>query len=234
MQGNKKNPFDPYEPPAVSDDEAERFYRLKRQGLEQILGKMHDLVGHAIIPFQIGGAVDMYYFPNALPGTGFVTMELIEPDGSGSQPSRIGTYELVAFTKYKIQDNLGAYKVMPFRQAEEEPSSEKAAFEKIERRMCRIFTEVGRYSFGAILNPYETIEVPWLKGEEMPCLILDEYIAPEGIFTIGKQKHGLLLIIEVFRREMEHAMKYGSRRVLEKLKAQGYYPYSDLDRPPVV
>jgi hypothetical protein len=49
---------------------------------------MHGFVGHAIIPFQIGGAVDMYYFPNGIPGTGFATVELIEPDGSGPKPHR--------------------------------------------------------------------------------------------------------------------------------------------------
>ena len=29
-----------------------------------MLGKMEGLIGHAIIPFYIGGTVDMYYFSN--------------------------------------------------------------------------------------------------------------------------------------------------------------------------
>lgn len=35
-------------------------------GLETVLGKSHDLVGHAIIPVDAGGTVDMYYFPKKI------------------------------------------------------------------------------------------------------------------------------------------------------------------------
>jgi hypothetical protein len=198
--------------PQFSDEQYEQHYELKKQGLERVLGEMYHLVGHAIIPFQVGGAVDMYYFPRAVDGTAFATMELIEPDGSGPQPSRIGTYELVAFTKYKIGE---------------------AAFEKIERRMCRIFTIVARYSYEAQLNPLETIEVPAGEDEPNYCLILDEYKKQGVEFIIGNSRHGLLLLIEVFRSEMEYAMKHGSQVVLDKLRENGHYPYSDLGREPV-
>ena len=72
--------------PEFSDEEYECHCEAKKAALECILGPMHDLVAHAIIPFQVGGTVDMYYFPNGIPGTGFATMELIEPDGSGPKP----------------------------------------------------------------------------------------------------------------------------------------------------
>ena len=86
-------------PREFTEQEHELDYEQKSKGLENVLGKMHDLVGHAIIPFAVGGAVDMYYFPNHIKGTGFATMELLEPDGTGPLPNRLGTYELVAFTK---------------------------------------------------------------------------------------------------------------------------------------
>ncbi len=203
-----------------SNEEYNRHYEVKKDALERILGPMHDLVGHALIPFQVGGAVDMYYFPNAVPGTGFATMELIEPNGSGPKPNRIGTYELVTFTKQKM------------------PSSETKAdknhpFNKIERRMCGIMTTVGFYSYEAVLNPGETCEVPGGEDEPNKCLILDEY-KKDGIdFEINGKKHCLLLCLEVFRREMEYAMENGSAAVLKKLKEEGHYPYSDLDREPV-
>jgi len=44
-----------------TDQEYELDYELKSKGLENILGKMHSTVGHSIIPFAVGGAVDMYY-----------------------------------------------------------------------------------------------------------------------------------------------------------------------------
>ncbi len=204
------------EAPAFPPEQRREHDDLKRQGMERVLGTMYDLVGHAIIPFEVGGAVDMYYFPGAMDGTGFATMELIAPDGSGPKPSRIGTYELVAFTRHRIGDEAG-----------------KEAFDRIERAICGIFTVVGRYSFEARLNPGETIEVP--AGEDAPnrCLILDEYAKPGIEFTIGGRRHGLLLLIEVFRSEMDHAMKNGSREVLARLKETGHYPFSDLDREPV-
>ena len=203
--------------PQSTDEQYEQHGEREKHAMEKILGTMHYYVGHALIPFQIGGAVDMYYFPNAVDGTGFATMELIEPDGTGPRPSRIGTYELVAFTKHKIGDK-----------------ADKEAFEKIERRMCGIFTTLGRYSYEAELNPRETVEVPAGKDEPYYCLILDEYKKTGVDFVIEQSKHGLLLVVEVFRSEMEYAMKNGSQVVLDKLKERGHYPYSDLDREPVV
>jgi hypothetical protein len=60
------------------------------------------------------------------------------------KPNRIGTYELVGFTKLDYNDN-------------EENQTE---FNTIERRFCGIFTTIENYSSQAILNWSETIEVP--------------------------------------------------------------------------
>ena len=225
----------PEEKPEFSEEEYNRHHEAKQAALERILGPMHYLVGHASIPFQIGGAVDMYYFPNGISGTGFATMELIEPDGSGPKPNRIGTYELVAFTK--LTDEKKAYDILPRgEQRPDKPEEDKKAqtpFDRIQRRMCGILTTTGFYSYEAILNPGETCEVPGGDGEPNKCLIFDEY-APEGKpFEIDGKKHCLLLCLEVFRSEMEYAMEHGSGAVLQKLKEAGHYPYSDLDREPV-
>lgn len=207
--------------PKFSPEGYDRHYEIKQAALERILGPMHDIVGHAIIPFQVGGAVDMYYFPKGIPGTGFATMELIEPDGSGPKPNKIGTYELVTFTRHKI------------------PSSDwmkdkSHPFNDIFFRMRAIMTTVGFYSYEAVLNPGETCEVPSGKeGKPNYCVIFDEYEQQGVDFEIGGKKHCLLLVIEVFRSEMEYAMENDSATVLNKLKEKGYYPYSDLEREPV-
>jgi hypothetical protein len=201
-----------------SDEDYERDYELKMAGLEYVLGKSHNMVGHAIIPFPVGGTVDMYYFPNGIKGTGFATMELIQPDGTGSKPNRFGTYELVAFTKLDyFEDSLGT-----------------SPFSKQERHMCGILTGIGNFSFEAKLEPLETCEMPLHEGEPNLCLIFDEYKPDGKEFRIGKKTHGLLLIIEVFRDEMEYAMANGTGELIEKLKVKGYYPYSDLDRESVI
>ena len=160
----------------------------------------------------------MYYFPNAINGTAFVTMELIEPDGSGPKPNRIGTYELIAFTKHTI----------------EKDRDQDCEFNKIERRICGIFTSIGNYSYQAKLEPGETCEIPGDKSEENICLIFDEHKKDGQPFEINEKNHGLLLIIEVFRSEMHYAMENGSKQLLDMLKEKEFYPYSDLDRKPVV
>lgn len=204
--------------PEFNQEEHDKDYELKVEGLENVLGKMHNLVGHAIVPFELGGAVDMYYFPDHIKGTGFVTMELLDPSGNGPLKNSLGTYELIAFTKYDYQNSEG----------------EKTPFNLIERNVCGFFTMIGNYSFQAVLNPKETIEVPNGEGEENTCLVLDLY-EPEGKkFRIGNREHHLLLCMQVFRNEMEYARENGTDELLKLLKEKEYYPYSDLDREPVI
>jgi hypothetical protein len=212
--GEKKN--EEIAQPEFSQEQYEADYEQKTSGLQHVLGEMHRLVGHAIIPFSVGGAVDMYYFPNHIPGTGFATMELLDPNGAGPLPNTLGTYELVAFTKEPYNEN----------------DEEETAFNLIERRICGIFTSTANYSFQAVLNPLETCEVP-ISADEYSCCILDEYKPDGKEFKVGNRSHHLLLCLEVFRTEMEFARKNGSEHLLNLLKEKGYYPYSDLDRNPV-
>lgn len=200
-----------------TEEDFDKDYTLKKEGLEKVLGEIHPMVGHAIIPFSVGGTVDMYYFPKHIEGTGFATMELLDPDGNGPKPNRLGTYELVAFTK--LDYNAGEDKV--------------TAFNTIERRICGIFTTIANYSNQAVLNPHETIEVPSEKGGNN-CLILDNYKPENRNFNVGTKDHHLLLCLEVFRSEMEYARAKGTDKLIEILKKRGIYPYSDLDREAVV
>lgn len=201
-----------------TEEDHEKDYELKSEGLENMLGTMHELVGHAIIPFDIGGAVDMYYFPNHIKGTGFATMELLDPDGKGPKKNRFGTYELVAFTKHNYNDS----------------DVEQSPFNLIERKACGFLTSIGMYSSRAVLNPHETIEVPNGENEENTCLVLDLYEPDGKKFKIGDREHHLLLCMQIFRTEMEYARQEGSDKLFKILKEKGIYPYSDLDRDPII
>ena len=204
----------------ISDEQHKNYYHAKENALERILGPMHKLMRHAIPSFRGGGSVDLYYFPNGIPGTGFATMELIEPDEKGPRPNQIGTYELVAFTKQSL------------------PSSPEKANDHpiriIAKQICRTFTTIALYSYDAVLNPGDTCELPGQEDGPKKYILFDEY-APDGIsFEIDGKKHCLLLCLEVFQSEMEYSIENGSDSVLNKLKKAGAYPYSDLDRKPVV
>jgi hypothetical protein len=203
--GSKKKVF--------TEEEFISNYKLKSEAIEKVLGKMENVIGHAIIPFEVGGAVDMYYFSEHIKGTGFATMELLNPDGNGPKPNVIGTYELVAFTKEK------------YNNIEES----ETAFNKIERHICGLFTTIGNYSKQAVLNPKETCEVP-TNEEENACLIFDAY---KG-FEVSNRIHHLLLCMEIFRSEMDFARANGTDKLIELLKNSGHYPYSDLNREKVV
>ncbi|TGJ99033.1 hypothetical protein EHQ53_12250 [Leptospira langatensis] len=176
---------------------------------------MHNMVIHAIIPFDVGGAVDMYPFPNALEGTALVTFELIGPDGTGPLPNDFGTYELLAFTRHKIDED------------------ETSPFNLTERRLCGIFTRIGNYCTGAVLKPNDTIEIPGGENEPNKCLVLHEWDAQNTRFSIDGKPHGLLLLLEVFRSEMDFARANGTPELVNLLKKEGHYPFSDLDRRPV-
>lgn len=198
------------------DDGEEHLHLNEKEAiLQRHLGPMHDIVGHAIIPYCIGGAVDMYYFKPAIGGTAFATMELI--DGNGPAAGNIGPYELVAFTKHT------------FESIEDQP------FSAIERRMCGIFTTLGSYGTEAILDPMQTCEsyIDEDTSDEMACVFFDSWKAEGQPLSEGEFEMGLLLIVEVHRDEMEYARENGTAQLVDKLKQAGYYPFSDLDRPSV-
>jgi hypothetical protein len=57
--------FQAKQPEPVRDEAAEsQWYEHKTRVMEQFLGKEHDLVMHAIIPYDIGGSLDLDYFPD--------------------------------------------------------------------------------------------------------------------------------------------------------------------------
>ena len=87
---------------AFSEEQCDFDYELKTAGLEAVLGKVDNIVYHSVIPHYLGGALDIHVFPNHIAGTAFVSMELLRPDGTGPAPNSDGTYELVMFTKSRI------------------------------------------------------------------------------------------------------------------------------------
>ncbi len=43
---------------------AQDWYEKKTALMVDILGREHDMVMHALIPYSIGGGLDLYYFPS--------------------------------------------------------------------------------------------------------------------------------------------------------------------------
>jgi hypothetical protein len=197
---------------------AEAWQEDKSKLMEQILGREHDMVMHAIIPYAIGGGLDLYYYPNGIPGTAIATKELSEAPCEGSSNRVFACYELAMFTRHPLNLDQAKDELTPFGRAHSNINS--------------ILNYIARYSASATLNPNETCEFPAemeLVGGK--CLIFDAYGDPPT--GDARRAFGILGIIEVHRSEMEFARSAGGAELISRLKAAGHYPYSDLEREPV-
>jgi Suppressor of fused protein (SUFU) len=206
--------------PKESSEEMVRWrewYDYKSGLMERMLGKAHDTVMHAIIAYVAGGPLDSYYYPNGIPGTAIATKELSDLPNEGSQNRTFSCYELVMFTRQTLNID--------------EALNNETAFGKAHRKIASILNVIARYSTEASLNPGETCEFPADVGSVSgKCMIFDS----AGQHSDERVKcFGLLTVIEVFRSEMNFAREHGCGLLIEKLKAAGHYPYSDMDREPV-
>jgi len=214
--GKRKKQAEPVE---EYDEAAEQEWDEKKsEYMESVLGKEHDMVMHAIIPYAVGGGLDLYYYPHGIPGTGVGTKELIACGGDGPSNDVYPCYELVMFTRYAL--NL------------DDAKSEDTEFGIAHSNINSVLNCIARYSSEATLNPNETCEFPSdMEVVGGKCLIFDRYSSSDDASPHGM---GLMLIMEIHRSEMEYAMENGGGNLIVMLKDKGYYPYSDLDREPVV
>ena len=201
----------------ASEDSARQWYEHKSRLMEATLGKEHDKVLHAIIPFAVGGALDLYMYPNGLPGTAIATKELCELPNQGPSNDVYRSYELVMFTKQRLDPDA--------------VSHDGSAFNAARMNISAILNPIARYSTQAALKPNDTCEFPAdMKRVGGKCLIFDGYACHSDELA---DRFGLLAVIEIFRSEMEFARKNRGATHIERLKAAGDYPYSDLNRDPV-
>lgn len=195
----------------------DQWYEEKSQLMEQIMGKEHDMVLHSLIPYDLGGALDLYYYPNGIEGTGIATKELSHATRESSTNDKYKKYELVMFTRERL--NL------------DDAQNEDTAFGQAHQNISSLLNPIANYSEQAVLNPNETCEFPGdMERIGGKCLIFSAYQpAKQGI-----EDFGLLLVIEIHRSEVDYAREHGGQALLQLLRENGHYPYSDLARKPVV
>src|SRR5438445_9041226 len=122
----------------AADAAGDQWYEHKSRLMEASLGKEHDMVMHALIPYVIGGGLDLYYYPNGLPGTAIATKELSVAPNEGSSNEAYRSYELVMFTKHRL--NLDAAK------------DESTPFGRAHRNINALLNPIARYSADAHMN----------------------------------------------------------------------------------
>lgn len=196
---------------------AEDWYDHKSKLMELSLGREHDMVMHAIIPYAIGGGLDLYYYPNKIFGTGIATKELSDLPDQGSRNRVYSCYEMVMFTRHPVHLDDAQDSSTPFGQVHDSINA--------------VLNNLAPYSAEAQLNPNETCEFPQdMEAVGGKCLVFDGYAKHSDRMV---KSFGLLLIMEVFRSEMNYARKHGGAQLIKLLKKHDCYPYSDLARSPV-
>lgn len=199
-------------PRASGPSAAEVFYDAKQKALEQVLGPMDEGVFHSIIPFAMGGSLDLYTFSSVIPGTVYVTQELIGPgkdDRTAAGPK--GHYELVVCRKANHDSDEDGVNLV-----------------------ARLLNPIAQHAFDTPLGPGETAALPGEEDDSPHQLVLLTEFDPRGVpFAVGDETFFLLCVITIHESEYEFIQKQGVGPFLDKLKAAGEYPYSTLDRPAV-
>lgn len=201
-----------------AEDIGRKWYDQKTQWLSARLGPEHESSMHAIIPYALGGALDLWFYPHGIPGTAIATKELSEVPESSPCNLIFSCYELLMFTRAQFEP---AHVKKP-----------ETPFGKAFRFINGVLNALAPSCATALLNPRESCEFPAdIEAVGGTLLLFDGYGSwpkdAEGDF-------GLLLLLWIHRQEFEFIGKHGSERLLERLKGAGVYPYSDPDRPPVV
>ncbi|MES2982911.1 MAG: hypothetical protein V4727_11405 [Verrucomicrobiota bacterium] len=156
--GAKKAP----EPPEHDEEAASQWYDEKSAYMEAVLGKEHDMVMHAIIPYAVGGGLDLYYYPNGIEGVGIATKEVSDLPDQGSSNKQFDQYELVMFTRHQLNLDIAKDK--------------STAFGKAHSNINSILNCIAPYSAQATLNHNETCEFPAeMEGLGGKCLIFQAY-----------------------------------------------------------
>lgn len=250
---HKPHPASEEEQAAMEEALWEWAYETKSALMEEILGKEYDMVYHAIIPYDAGGTLDLYFYPHFRSGTAVATKELADPTFSTPVNPRFDSYELAMCSRYVPSEEHGLEEgsVSQTKQFDGGPNmqNEKFSFapEKVRpdsiagdiRKFNAMLNAIARYvtDGGAELDACQTMEFPEdMDNEHLngKCVILDMLNEPKADQRIFGKSFGLLLIMEVFRSEMEFAMQGKTAELIEKLKAAGVYPFSAMNREPVV
>ena len=171
-----------------------------QEKLKEILGKPHETVLHAVVPFDFGwdagGAADVYIYKNHIDGVVYITGDLI---GQEQQISDAGNYELMIC--HRTDTHWGP----------------------------DLISNLAFYTLDASLKSGETMDLGGnfvLEDSKITALIFDKYFG----FQVDNINYGLMLLMGITRDELDWKNKNGGTALIEKLKEQKVYPFTDINR----
>lgn len=195
--------------------DANQWYKKKTRFMKKHLGAELKTVTHAIVPFGLGGGLDLYYYPQEA-GCAIATKDLSPTPDEGPSNQLFQRYEMVMFTKEEFQPG----------QFHDEQSPFGAAMTSINA----VLEYLGRYALQSELNPGDTLEFPTdMEVVGGRCMIVDALTKPAR-----NDGFGLMVAIEIHRNEMKFCQRESGKVFLQMMKDAGIYPNSNLNRQSLV
>jgi hypothetical protein len=181
-------------------DDWSKWWDARMTAMQSVLGDAEDLVGHAVIPFDmgadLGGGADLVYFRNYIPGVVAVTCELI---GRDDQPkSSLGNYELAIC--HRSDESWGP----------------------------ELISRLAHYTLEATLEPGETMDIASAvpEGSTIGALLFLRFAE----FEVLGRSAGILLCLGITKDELAACQSGRVAEVERSLRDSGVYPYTELQR----
>jgi hypothetical protein len=186
-------------------DDWSGLWDARKHALQELLGPTTDRVFHAVTPLELGGQADVVEFPDFVSGATYVTCDLTGPQSS-QLPSSLGQYELMICTRSG------------------------------ERWAPNLISRLAPYTFEAVLEPSETMDIGSAlpKGSSIAALLFTEPPLARNEFQVLGHRCGLLLCLGITAAELQASLEGRGASLLEALKREGVFPFTDLQRASVL
>tara|TARA_R110000737_G_scaffold251825_4_gene261420 strand:+ start:2144 stop:2788 length:645 start_codon:yes stop_codon:yes gene_type:complete len=190
----------------------------KRAHFAKHLGEPTDSVIFSPLPFQFGGMVNLWVFPNKIPGAILTTMQLVAPGRTDQKKGPLGKYELAMAVKEDLST---------VEQLQAESDNPDSSLNLVRR----LITAISGYSQMAVLQPGETAELPTEDPEEPSIyLLFDTIIKPDNATLIGNDTLALLLIMKITKQDFVYKETHGGEALIKQLKEAKRYPYTQASQ----
>ncbi|WP_432798879.1 hypothetical protein [Poriferisphaera sp. WC338] len=201
------------------------FEHRKERAMGKLLGHPHAYLFNEIVPEE---TVEVREFEGKVRGTGFGTVGMIEINGDGPLPNEHGMFELVMFTKAKRPEGFEV------RFHAGDCTVQDKAYYGLYIKAREIMSQVSVYAREKVIKPGDMIDIMLEREGLMYHVVFDELHFKKRSFEVDGEHHELMLCMLVHQEEMDYGRMYGAEKLMDKLKQERLYPYSDLNREVLV
>ncbi|MEN9358970.1 MAG: hypothetical protein RL095_505 [Verrucomicrobiota bacterium] len=192
----------------------EFWHKAKKEAMERRLGKMHSLVAHHAVPFEAGGLLDVYNFPQKH-GSALATLDIAAP---GGKPLRSGqALEFIAFTPYR----------MPEMSLVDTAANR---YDRTEQNLATVFTALAAHARDEPLAFGSVAEIPDPESDGSHAVMIED----GGKLDFDGSEVPLVLIVLITAQELAFARRRGNAQLREMLESAGIWPVSDPFRRSLV